>query len=47
LREPIAISGKRYVAEQMQGWYEVMFRESKTGERRIFNLDHLAKLMAK
>jgi hypothetical protein len=46
-REPIRIGGRRYVAERMQGWYEVMFRESKTGERRIFNLDHLAKLMAK
>ena len=46
-REPIVISGKRYVAERMQGWYEVVFRESKTGARRIFNLDHLAKLMAK
>jgi len=44
-REPIVIGGKRYVAERMQGWYEVMFRESKTGVRRIFNLDHLAKLM--
>jgi hypothetical protein len=39
------IQGKRYVAERMQGWYEVVFRESKTGQRRIFNLDHLAKLM--
>jgi hypothetical protein len=46
-RQPIHIRGKRYVAERMQGWYEVMFRESKTGERRIFNLDHLAKLTAK
>jgi hypothetical protein len=46
-REPIQINGKRYIAERMQGWYEVMFREPKTGERRIFNLDHLAKLMAK
>ena len=45
-RQPIHIRGKRYAAERMQGWYEVMFRESKTGERRIFNLDHLAKLMA-
>ena len=45
-RQPIQIRGKRYIAERMQGWYEVMFRESKTGERRIFNLDHLAKLMA-
>jgi hypothetical protein len=46
-REPIRIGGKRYVAERMQGWYEVMFRETKTGVRRIFNLDHLAKLMAR
>lgn len=44
-RQPIQIGGKRYVAERMQGWYEVMFRETKTGTRRIFNLDHLAKLM--
>ena len=46
-RTPIQIRGKRYVAERMQGWYEVMFRESKTRVRRIFNLDHLAKLMAR
>jgi hypothetical protein len=46
-RQPILIRGKRYVAERMQGWYEVMFRESKSGVRRIFNLDHLAKLMEK
>jgi hypothetical protein len=46
-RQPIVISGKRYVAERMQGWYEVVFRESKTGVRRIFNLDHLAKLIAR
>lgn len=45
--EPIVINGKRYVAERMQGWYEVVFCESKTGRRRIFNLDHLAKLMTK
>ncbi|HEX8490376.1 MAG TPA: hypothetical protein VF626_05125, partial [Chthoniobacterales bacterium] len=44
-RTPIQIQGKRYIAERMQGWYEVVFRESKTGRRRIFNLDHLAKLM--
>jgi hypothetical protein len=46
-REPIVINGKCHVAERMQGWYEVVFRESKTGRRRIFNLDHLAKLMAR
>ena len=45
-RQPIEIGGKRYVAERMQGWYEVVFREAKTGARRIFNLDHLARLMA-
>lgn len=45
-RQPIRIAGKVYVAERMQGWYEVMFREAKTGTRRIFNLDHLAKIMA-
>jgi hypothetical protein len=41
---PIQIQGKRYIAERMQGWYEVVFRESKTGRRRIFNLDHLARM---
>lgn len=46
-RQPIVIDGKRYVAERMQGWYEVMFREPERGVRRIFNLDHLAKLMAR
>jgi hypothetical protein len=46
-RQPIQIAGKRYVAERMQGWYEVIFRKTKSGERRIFNLDHLAKLMAR
>jgi hypothetical protein len=45
-RQPLLIGRKRYVAERMQGWYEVMFREVKTGSRRIFNLDHLARLMA-
>jgi len=44
-RQPIQIGGKRYIAERMQGWYEVVFREKKSGVRRIFNLDHLAKLM--
>jgi hypothetical protein len=44
-RHPIQVRGKRYVAERMQGWYEVVFRDVKSGNRRIFNLDHLAKLM--
>jgi hypothetical protein len=46
-RQPIQIGRKLYVATRMQGWYEVVFRETKSGTRRIFNLDHLAKLMAR
>ncbi|MGI8481080.1 MAG: hypothetical protein ACR2MF_03285 [Chthoniobacterales bacterium] len=45
-REPIHIGGKRYVAQRMQGWYEVVCRESKTGRRRVFTLDELAKWAA-
>jgi hypothetical protein len=45
-RQSMQIGGKRYVATRMQGWYEVVFRETKTGATRVFNLDHLAKLMA-
>ena len=44
--ESIWINGKHYRAERMRGWYEVIFREPKTGARHIFNLDYLAKLMA-
>ena len=44
--ESIRIKGKRYKAERMRGWYEVVFRETKSGARHVFNLDYLAKLMA-
>jgi hypothetical protein len=44
--ESIRINGKRYKAERMRGWYEVVFRESKSGARHVFNLDYLAKLFA-
>jgi len=44
--ESILINGKRYRPERMRGWYEVVFRESKTGSRHIFNLDYLAKRLA-
>ena len=43
--ESIRINGKRYRAERMRGWYEVIFRETKTGARHIFNLEYLAKLV--
>jgi len=45
-REPIHIGGKRYVAQRLQGWYEVVCRESKTGRRRVFTLDEFAKWAA-
>ena len=31
----------------MQGWYEIVFREAKTGTRRVFNLDELVRLTRK
>ena len=43
-REPIRISGKRYRVERMQGWYEIVFREAKTGAKRVLNLDDLVRL---
>jgi hypothetical protein len=43
-REPIRINGKRYTVQRMQGWYEIVFREEKTGARRVFNLDDLVRL---
>jgi len=42
-REPIRIDGKRYIVERMHGWYEVVFRNTTTGHRRVFNLDDLVK----
>ena len=43
-REPIRINGKSYTVQRMQGWYEIVFREAKTGARRVFNLDDLVRL---
>ena len=43
-RNPIQIDGKRYTVQRMQGWYEIVFREVKTGTRRVLNLDDLVRL---
>ncbi len=43
-RRPMEINGKRYTVQRMQGWYEVVFREMKTGRKRVFNLDELVRL---
>jgi hypothetical protein len=38
----IRVGGTTYVPERMLGWYEIAFREARTGRRRVFNLDELA-----
>lgn len=42
---PIRVGGATYLPERMQGWYEIAFRETKTGARRVFNLDDLVRLV--
>jgi hypothetical protein len=39
---PLHVGTSLYKPERMIGWYEVAFREAKTGRRRIFTLDDLA-----
>jgi hypothetical protein len=38
---PISVDGEAWRPERMQGWYEVVFRQVRTGRRRVFNLDDL------
>ncbi len=45
--EPLRIGKNRYLVERMPGWYEFVFRDVKTGERRTFNLDELARRIAR
>ena len=45
--EPLRIGKARYAIERMPGWYEFVFRDVKTGERRTFNLDELARRVAR
>lgn len=40
---PIQIGASVYKTERMHGWYEVVFRNTRTGGRRVFNLDELVK----
>ena len=44
-RAPWRLDGARWRVERMPGWYEFVFREVSTGERRVFNLDRLAAEM--
>lgn len=43
--ETIRYRGKRYRVERMQGWYEIVCRETN-GRRRVFTLDDLAQWAA-
>ena len=45
--EPLRIGRARYVVERMPGWYEFVFRDVKTGVRRTFNLDELARYVTR
>jgi hypothetical protein len=42
-KRPLNIDGVRYLPVRMIGWYEIAFRKVRTGERRVFTLDDLAK----
>jgi hypothetical protein len=41
--KPIQVGPSLYRPERMHGWYEVVFRDTRTGSRRVFNLDELVK----
>ena len=41
-QRPLKVQGRSYKAERMRGWYEIVFCEQETGQRRVFNLDELA-----
>ncbi len=41
--KPIRVGANAYKPERMQGWYEVVFRNTSSGRRRVFNLDELVR----
>ena len=42
-RRPLRVGRATYLPERMQGWYEIVFRDTRNGRRRVFNLDELVK----
>ncbi len=42
-RRPLRVGRATYQPLRMQGWYEVVFRNVRTGRPRTFNLDDLAR----
>jgi hypothetical protein len=41
--QPIRVGKFSYRPERMRGWYEIVFRNTRTGHRRVFNLDDLVR----
>ena len=40
---PLRLGRAMWLPERMQGWYEIVFRNTRNGQRRVFNLDELVK----
>ena len=41
-KRPLRVGRETFQVERMQGWYEIVFRNTRNGRRRVFNLDELA-----
>jgi hypothetical protein len=39
---PVVIGSSTYRTERILGWFEIAFRNTRTGQRRVFTLDELA-----
>jgi hypothetical protein len=39
----VRVGSATYLPERMPNWYEIVFRNTKTGMRRVFNLDELVR----
>ena len=42
-KRPIRVGASEYRPERMLGWYEIAFRNTRTGHRRVFTLDDLVR----
>jgi hypothetical protein len=40
---PLRLDGALWLPERMEGWYEIVFRNTRNGRRRTFNLDDLVE----
>lgn len=42
-RRPLRVGRATWKPERMEGWYEIVFRNTRNGQRRTFNLDELVQ----